>query len=157
MPIDTIILPEGGTFWIPKGATILSQTSATGITVSSPSGCVDTTIAPKKCWKFSWEKIDNDTDYNDAFFKSMEINGVSYGFNLSLSQLTYNTPNDLITEIPRVVPSATVETSNFANNNKTITVSLADSFPRPLLLWDNTSGGNTQYSAILGELVTCAV
>lgn len=54
MPINTITILEGESVWIPISGRILSVDSTGGITLSSPSGCIDTTAPAKKCYKLAY-------------------------------------------------------------------------------------------------------
>lgn len=54
MPIDTIVIGAGESAWLPKGAKILAIDSTGGLTLSSPSGCIDTNAPSRKCYKLAY-------------------------------------------------------------------------------------------------------
>lgn len=95
MPIDTITRGAGESAWLPKGATILSVDTTGGLTLSSPSGCIDTTVEPRVCFRLqytvsesgaptgAWEETDADNRIVGIF-----LNGVELTTNFFLNQLT---------------------------------------------------------------------
>jgi len=61
MPINTITILEGESAWIPIPGRILSVDSTGGITLSSPSGCIDTTAPAKKCYKLAYTYTEDES------------------------------------------------------------------------------------------------
>lgn len=161
MAIQTVILNEGDSYFVPKGAKILSITDPDSLGLSSPSGCINTTPPLTKCYMYGWEGLGNGTDYSDAFFTGIKINNTTYSFNSSLGPaLTYDNGSALITEIPRVAPFITVEATfglgGGAETDKSITIKVPDTVEPPILLWQSLTGSTfTQYSAMLPSLVDC--
>jgi hypothetical protein len=95
MPIDTITIGAGQSAWLPKGSKILAVDATNGLTLSSPSNCVDTTVLPPACFQLqyivseagqptgAWEESDEANRVKGIF-----INGVEVVTNFFLNQYT---------------------------------------------------------------------
>ena len=124
MAIQTVILNEGDSYFVPKGAKILSITDPDSLGLSSPSGCIDTTAGPKQCIEFNFSLEDVDSDNFDAtdgaIINSILIGDISYTINFELmngagsSVVTNNTgtidsvPGISNSELTAQVPSSYV-------------------------------------------------
>lgn len=156
MPIDSITIGAGDSAWLPKGATILSVTATEGLTLSSPSGCINTAVPPSKCWEFVWETYSpTPTELNSSVFTGIKIDGITYTFN-PLKDLEYNDPDDILTEIPRVCVFSTIATFTWGDPNR-VTITLPDSMDAPMLLFKNDTEveGVFEYGAILAIETVC--
>ena len=83
MPIDTITIGAEESAWLPKGAKILAIDATDGLVLTSPSGCIDTVVEAKKCFKLSYTYTQDGSatgawDAGDATNKviGIYINGV---------------------------------------------------------------------------------
>lgn len=88
MAIQTVTLNEGESYFIPTGATILSITDPDTIGLTSPSVCINTDVADKKCIQFAFSLEDVDADNFDptdsALIKDLIIGATTYPINFEL-------------------------------------------------------------------------
>lgn len=77
MPIATITLNAGETFWVPKTATLLSVDVTDGLVLQG-SDCIDTTAPAKLCYKLAYTYTEDDarTGAWDAGDGNNEIIGI---------------------------------------------------------------------------------
>lgn len=142
MPIDTITIGAGESAWLPKGAKILSIDATNSLTLSSPSGCVDTVVEPKQCIEFNFSLEDIDSDNFDAtdgaIINSILIGDISYTINFELMNsagtlvITNNTGT--IDSVPGISNSQLTSTNTASQRTYKLTAQVPSSYVSKILL-----------------------
>jgi|694.fasta_scaffold00342_32 hypothetical protein len=88
MPIATITLNAGETFWVPKTATLLSVDATDGLVLQG-SDCISTTVPARICMTFTWiTDEDDNTEHpwdNGTLLKSINNGTTTYLFTAATS------------------------------------------------------------------------
>lgn len=162
MAIRTVILKGGQSTVLPSSAEILSVVINGSVTATSTCDNLPEPTA-YKCWRFVWQDVSADPNYNDAYFTGIKIGDATYsveGAPVSEANSYDNGPDFLEQAIPVSTPEGLVtdivSSDPLLGDQKCIKISIPSGLGQPILYWTNpVTGGYTQSSAFLGEEDEC--